>query len=734
MESLSAIICSYNRKTSIFCTILGHCHLQIRHVHLLVQCPTTSHSYSCMLEMNDFDIKSGFTGHRCFLREVVSSLILPSTENTFKLGVRGFTVGLKDKDSSNNIFSSRYLQTSVALKDLRLVNFNLSNPEVELAISPSQISIIAAMSNFSTTEFKCARNGRQLWSIAASKYKSLLPARRWSFQELVNVVCLWLRYVHAYEHLLSSVGYPVDEMLNRSVVKMSHDKQFSISFKKKWNEISTFEKDLPLEAAVLARRLVRCRVSSSVNQSKNFFVESLDNRHANFIWKILNLLVIVWSYICSTCYSILLLALLQSHHTDHLNNNGQGFASNNACLKQCFSVNVGIISITIYPEKAVERSVSGRAKSDIGILYSNLLSFCFSVDTFHFLYKEYVFYRFLSFSCGNLNAMSSSVIVDSSNNYDSYLKVRKKKSSDPVLTLWGQPAQVLDYVEENTFPFVGGQLKEMWSTWKTSCVELEDGKVLFSEHPFILCEVKDFLTNQGFGDKSFGFKSCCLVVGELNVILDYASILSVVLILKQIQSALYRSDRSLEANVPLDTPVTCEDPLLRSWDSKYNSCASEMETEVYKLLPHQHIQAAVFIAGPQIRISLNKEGFFGDEAHVNSLHEEFHLIFNIRSVELGVMPTLGSDLESSFWGQSLQDEPPTCPRLKEPELNYNCLSDEKICRCQARSTLAAHLIVNGLIAYLDTKNQQDEVIVLNPTTIRLSSIRYSKCCLSQIFS
>lgn len=730
MESLSAIICSYNRKTSIFCTILGHCHLRMRHVHLLVQCPTTNHSFSCMLEMKDFDIKSGFTSHRCFFRAVISSIILPSTGNSFKIGVKGFTVGLKDKDSINNIFSLRNLQTSIALKDLRLVNFNLSSPEVELAISPSQISIIAAMSKLSTTEFKCARNGRQLWSIAASRYKSLLPACRWSFQELVNVVCLWLRYVHAYEHLLSSVGYPVDEMLNRSVIMMSHDKQFSTSVKKKWDEISTLEKDLPLEAAVLARRLARCRVSSSVNQSKNFVVGSLYNRHTSCIWKILNLLVNVWSYICSTCYSILLITLLQSQHTDRLNNTGQGIASNSACLKQCFSVNIGIISITIYPEKPVERSVSGRAKSDIGILYSNLLSFRFSVDTFYFLYKECVFDRFLTFSCGNLNAMSSSVIIDSSNNYDSYVKVRKKKSSDPVLTLWGQPAQVFDYVEANSFPFVGGQLKEMWSTWKSSCVDLEDGKVLFPEHPFILCEIKDFLTNQGFGDKSVGFKNCCLLIGELNVILDYASLVSLVLILKQIQSALYQSECSLEANVPLDTPVTCEDPLLRSWDSNYNSCASEMETELYKLLPHQHIQAAVFIAGPQIRISLNKEGIFGDEAHLSSMHEEIHLVFNIRSVELGVKPTLGSDLESSFWGQSVQDEPPACPRLKEPELTYNHLSDEKICKCQARSTLAAYLKVNGLIAYLDTKNQQDEVIVLDPTTICLSSIRYSKCCLS----
>ncbi|XP_074349870.1 uncharacterized protein LOC141689470 isoform X3 [Apium graveolens] len=723
MESLSAIICSYNRKTSIFCTILGHCHLRIRHVHLLVQCPTTNHSYSCMLEINDFDIKSGFTGHRCFLRAVLSSLLLPSTENSFKLEVRCFTVGLKDTDIINNIFSSRYLQTSIALKDLRLVNFNLSNPEIELAISPSQISIVAAMSELSTTDSKCTRTGRQLWSIAASRYKSLLPARVWSFQKLVNVVSLWLRYVHAYERLLSSVGYPVDEMLNRSVIMMSRDKQFSISVKQKWNEISIFEKELPLEAAVLARRLVRCRVSSSVKQSKNIYFESLDNRHTSCIRKILNLLVNIWSFICSTCYSIILLALLQSHNRDHLNDTGQGIASNNVCLKQCFSVNIGIISITIYPEKAVEHSVSGRAKSDIGIFYSNLLSFCFSVDTFYFLYKEYVFDRFLSFSCGNLNVLSSSVIIDSSNNYDSYLKVRKKKSSDPLLTLWGKPAQVFDCVEANSFPFVGGQLKELWSTWKTSRVELEDGKVLFQEHPFILCEIKDFLTNQGFGDKSFGFKNCCLVIGELNVILDYASIISVVLILKQIQSALYWSNCSLEASVPLDTPVTCEDPLLRGWDNKYKSYASEMETELYKLLPHQHIQAAVFIAGPQIRISLNKEGFFGDEAHVNSMHDEIQLIFNIRSVELDVRPALGSDLESSFWGQSLQDEPPACPRLKEPELTCSNLSDEKNCKCQARSTLSAHLKVNGLIAYLDTKNQQDEVIVLNPTTIRLSSIR-----------
>lgn len=676
-----------------------------------------------MLEMNDFDIKSGFSGQRCFLRAVISSLLLPSTENSFKLGVRGFTVGLKDKHSINNIFSSRYLQTSIALKDLRLVKFNLFNPEIEFTISPAQIFIIAAMSKLSTTESKCARNGRQLWNIAASRYNSLLPARRWSFQKLVNVVCLWLRYVHAYEHLLSSVGYPVDKMMKRSVIMMSYDKLFSISVKQKWNEISAIEKDLPLEAAVLARRLVRCRVASSVNQSKDISVESLDNGHTSFIWKILNLLVIIWSYLCSAYYSIILFALPQSHYLDNMNINGEGIASNNACLQHLFSVYVGIISITIYPEKAVERSVPGRAKSNTGISYSNLLSFCFSVDNFYFLYKEHIFDRFLSFSCGNLNATSSTVMINSSNNYDSYLKGRGKKSSDPVLTLWGQPAQVFDEAEADSFPFVGGRVKETWSTWKTSCAELEDGKVLFPEHPFILCEIKSFFADQGYSDKSYGFQNCCLVIGESNVILDYASIASIVLIIKQIQSALYRRDFNLETNVSLDSPVTCENSLLMSWDNRYNLCASEMEIELYKLLPHQHIQAAVFIAGPQIRISLKKEDISVDEAHVSSLHDDMCFVFNIRSVELGVKPTLVSDLESSFWGHLIQDEPPACLRLKEPELTYSSLSGEKNCKCQMRSTLAAHLKVNGLIAYLDTKNREDQVIVLNPTTIRLSSIR-----------
>ncbi|WOH10040.1 hypothetical protein DCAR_0729501 [Daucus carota subsp. sativus] len=729
MESLSAIICSNSRRTSLLCTILGHGHLRIRHVHLSVQCLTSNNSYKCMLEMTDFDIKSGFIGHRCFLRAVISSLLFPSSENSFKLGVRGLTVGLKDKDSISNIFSSRYLQTFITLRDLHLVNFNLSNPELEFTVSPAQIFIIAAMSKLSTTDSKCPRNGKQLWSIAASRYNSLLPARKWSFQKLVDVVCLWLRYVHAYEHLLSSVGYPVDKMMRRSVIMMSRDKQFSILVKQKWNEISAIEKDLPVEAAVLARRLVRCRVASSVNQFKDISVESLDNNsHTSFFWKILNLLVTVWSYICSTCYSIILLALPRSHYIDHLNDNGQSIASDNDYLQHCFIVNIGIISATIYPEKAVEHSVSrrksdigiSRRKSDIGISNSNLLSFCFTLDTFYFLYKENIFDQFLSFSCGNLEATSSHVMTDSLDNYDSYLKGLKKKSNDPLLALWGQPAQVFDNSEANSFAFVGGQVEEMWSTWRTSCAELKDGTVLSPEHPFILCEIKNFLTDQGFSDKCSGFKKCCLVIGELNLILEYASIVSIVLILKQIQSALYPSDCSLAANVPPDTPVTCEDPLRRSWDNKYNTCASEMEFELYKLLPHQHIQAAVFIAGPQIKISLNKEEFLVNEAHGKNMHDDIRLVFNIRNVELGVKPTLVSDLESSFWGQ---DEPPSCPKLKEPELAYSSLPAEETCKCQTRGTLDAHLKVNGLIAHIDTKNQQDQVIVLNPTTIRLSSVR-----------
>lgn len=735
MERISNTICLSNWKSSILNTILAHCHLRIRHIHLLVQCPSSNNSFSCLLEIGELDIESQYSNHGCLLGGVVSSLVLPSRENCFAFKVRGFTIGLKSKDHISNVFSSTYLQPSMVLKDLQLINFNFSVPELEFTFSPSDIFTITALNEVPAKESKCAKTGKQLWRIAASRISSLVPARRWSFQKLVNVVCLWMRYVHAYEHLLSSVGYPVDNMIKRSAIMMCRDKIFSRSIKQQWKTISEIEKELPVEAAVLARRLVRCRAAVTVNQCKDSSVELPVSSRSSLLQKLLQLLAVVWSSIGSMFYPIIQFLLLQFFFADHPRNYVRRIVSDDTCPQRCFSVNIGRISITISPEKAVHPPIVGRSASDIGFSYSDLLSFCVSVDAFFFVYKENVCEQFLSFSCGNLKVMSSSVVRDNSNNYGSYIKGRNKKLHDSVPILWGQPAQFIDFAETTatgstddiksaSVLFLGRLVQEMWLTWK-NCAEFDDSKLSLSEHPFILCELKSFLTDQGLNSTSSGSWNCCLVVGKLNLILGYSSILSLALIVKQIQRALRWRDSSWKVTTPVHTPVTCEDTPMRDWDSKYNSYASGIEIELYKMLPAKLFQIGVFIAGPHIQISLGKEGFYGKEVNVNNRQNDLHLVFDIHNFELAIKPTLISDLASTFGGPSMHDEAPNCPRLKEPEITYIPISANKNYGCLARSSLSGYLKIDGLNAYLDdsTENQRHQIIVLNPTTFHLSSIR-----------
>ncbi|KAA8547278.1 hypothetical protein F0562_003858 [Nyssa sinensis] len=644
---------SGNWTTPLLNVILNCCQLQMSDIHLQVEFPISNDSFGCLWEIKELNAESQYTKHGCFFRGLISSLFVPLKECSFNINVRGFGIGLQSKDSISRVLPSVDLFTCIKLKDLQLIDFTFSIPELTFLFTPADLSIILAFGTLSSSESKCARNGRQLWKIAASRISSLISTPRLVLHKLVDDVGLWLRYVHAYENLLLQFGYPVDNSLKISAAMMSWDIKVSRSVKNQWKLISEIEKKLPAEAIAQARRIARYRAGLNAQRAKD---------HSNESQKILPLLALAWNIIC-IIFSSITHFFSQIFLADNPKIDGHcRVVSEDSFSQHCFSLSVDKISIIASPVNAVQPPVWGKVVSEIGISYSELLSFCLSIDALFLTYTENICEQYFSISCGHLKVMSSSIIEDGSknnnnnnnnNNNTSYLKRHWDKNFDDAKTIvWGEPAQMFYPVDtRNGFPydlertsvsFLENLLGETWLNWKNSCTNFEGIKIQNLENPWILCEIKSFLTDQGLQNLNSGFWKCSLIVGKLNFVLGYSSLLLIALLLGQIQHALYMGYSNGRKKVLSLAPVTLD---------------RGMEMTMARMLPEKHIQIGVFIAGPHIQISLRKEGFYGGNSNVNPIvrQDDLHLAFDVHNIEFAVWPILKSAFASSSGYRGLDD-------------------------------------------------------------------------------
>ncbi|KAM7506955.1 hypothetical protein LguiA_017408 [Lonicera macranthoides] len=737
MERISKTSSSRSRTSSLLNSILTYCRLQMHDIHLLVQSAISKDSFSCLWEIKELNAESTLE-HGCFPTGFMSSLFVPHSESCFDIDIKGLEVSLKNNNRNSHIVPSTDLLTSIKLKDLQLISYHFCVPQLDLLFSPADISIILAFNVLLSKECRSTRNGRQLWKKAASRISSLMPTPRWSFHKVVTAVCRWLLYVHTYENLLLAVGYPVDNRIKGSVVKMLQDQKNSKSFKNQWTLISEMEKELPAEAVALARRVSRYR-AVNVNLGKDSSNGALlVNIHLQFFRMILQVLAFICNTVCSLFKSIMHFLFLRNTFADHPRSNGFGIDCEDSCPQHYLSVNMGKIVITVSPENAVPLPAGGKATIDTGNSYSDFLSFCLFIDSFFLSYKENVCEQCFSFSCGRFKVISSSVVGDLSNNNSFRKGRRKQKFIGSKTILWAEPAQIFifgettgngvpDDVERTSLPFLDIILPEMWLNWKQSCSKSEESKSWYRENPSILCEIKSFLTDPTLRSLSAGLWNFCLVVGKVHFFLGHSSILSIALLSRQIQHALSWTDSSGTAKVTSRSPRASEDPPPTDWDSKYNSYAIGMEMALHKMLPDKLIQVGVFITGPHIRISLkNEELLQGESADLHGREKDPHLAFDARNIELAISPTLNSELASSSGlCKAINDAESDGPRLKDPEIIGTSKLCNEVFRYQGKTFLSACLKVHGLNACLEDSsgNPKHQIVVLNLTTIQFSSRR-----------
>ncbi|GAA0175960.1 hypothetical protein LIER_42002 [Lithospermum erythrorhizon] len=127
----------------------------------------------------------------------------------------------------------------------------------------------------------------------------------------------------------------------------------------------------------------------------------------------------------------------------------------------------------------------------------------------------------------------------------------------------------------------------LWSYWKNLHQNVGENMRESLEYPFIICQSKFLLTNQSLKGHSSGIWNCGLVVGKF-ILLEYSSIISMVVLVGQIQNAL--SWASNQTYVVSQLGTLADDLLTVGGSGMFKSNMKRAQMEIVGLFHEKHLQ------------------------------------------------------------------------------------------------------------------------------------------------
>ncbi|XP_042507595.1 uncharacterized protein LOC122083771 [Macadamia integrifolia] len=758
IRRISVIDSARNQFTNSFLNvILKHCQLRMHDIHLEVQLPDVDGA--CSLKIKELSLEGQSHEHACFLRGFAGALFVPQRDSSVVLNCRGLDIGLKREDHVNCVFASWHLFTSVRLINLQVVDFDLYIPELNSTFSPADLAILLAFDIASSKAVKHARNGRELWKTVARRIDCLTSSSRLSLHKLVDVTGLWLRHVRAYESLLFLVGYSSEKIFKRSAIRMSQDRKFASSVKHQWKVISEIEKKLPIEAVARARRIARRRAALHVQHAECSNSELVGNIYTKFF----SLLSLIWKNMCCLFYSVTNFFFLGKVLDQDQQEGPPEVVSQDSSLQRCFSLYLGKFSFTLSPASSFHHLDAENSGLHIQISHFDLLSFCLETEVLFLTYATCNTKQSLSLTCGDLKVipllysgfpiMKKKLRKEANHSFKEHIM---EIINDSGAILWSEPAPQFIVSEDMTDSadstcthsvlLLKNILEEMWSTWKRTCKKV--GKKVGEsntenlENPFLLCEIKSSLMDPCLEQPDSGLWKCVLTMGKLNCHVGYSSVMSIALLIWQLQHSLLFTSRN---EMPRPCPLSVRndgEPTKFKWKDYYESYTGGMKMALLRVIPEENIEVGVLIAGANIRLSLNEEGILGGrEQDVKRVATQdlvdLFLGLDLHGIELAVWPTSGAELEAGAGEPRLDGVRLGCSWLKRPQPvdipkadpNDSYISKGKI-------VLDSCLKINGLNVYLEDfeKTLQCQVFVLPQITIQYSSCRDSFYSFTTTFS
>ncbi|CAE6075717.1 unnamed protein product [Arabidopsis arenosa] len=718
-------------KTSFSNLILRHFRIRIHGINVQVCLPGSS-DLSCVMEINELRSDSENFGNLSLVRSSAAAVLFPLRRSSLTLSCFGFNIGYKRDNEIADLCGFDSLVILITLHNLQLVDLIVRISELSFSFRPTDLPVLMGLANLSSKDSNYVRNGRYLWKVAARRTGLMISPHTVSFQNLVSAVVLWLRYVNAYEYLLSLAGYSRSMPEKSLLWKFSENKRHFGTARRKWEMICNIEKELPAEAIARARRVARYRTCLQSQNADESYDESSVYGHFNCLSKTTGVLAYIWRLISRTFWSIACFLWSNKHLTQKLQtdrNNDDD--SEGVSLEFHAVVNLGKLSITFYPEKMISNLLT--SKDSTGHMDSNIVILRLSVDEVLVMYTVGCLSQCLSASCGKLKVESSSLkntsrFMKSTKDPSSSSEGNKKHMREDVKTILDMdPAQRISKTVNNHgsdqhegMLHLQTLLREMWLNWNSNCMKLDKGTFTISDNPCLLVDIKSCMAYEDVGNQDSEFWKCSMVLGKLDIVLEYSSLFSLALLIWQTEWAQKLYVDEYTGGVHSSSFVTVGvDPEIASYD-EYGIYRRSIELSLHRVHPERQIQVGILLGGPQIKLLVEKA-----EEVDTFIGKKDLLLFDFHEFEFVVWPTSKSDVVPSRMLQGPDNRRRDRPLLQELGLSDTVIPSYEKYVSQGWNSLSSHLGFSGFdcsFCKMAEKNWS-QVFVVRPVTICFSSLR-----------
>ncbi|ESQ46725.1 hypothetical protein EUTSA_v10027614mg [Eutrema salsugineum] len=716
-------------KTSFSNLVLRHFRIQIHGIDVQVCLPGSS-DLCCVLEINELRSDSENSGNLSFLRSSAAAVLFPLRRSSLTLSGDGFKIGYKSNNDIADLCSFDSLVMLITLHNLHLTDLIVRVPELSFSFRPTDLPVFMGLTKLSSKDSNSVRNGRHLWKVAARKIGLMISPHAFSFQNSVSAVILWMRYVNAYEYLLSLAGYSRKTPEKSSLWKASENKRHSVSARRKWEMICNIEKELPAEAIARARRVARYRTCVNSQNGSDDFDEASIYGHFNFLCKITWVLAYIWRLISQTFWSIACFLSSRKLLTQELQTDRNNEAdSEPVSLEFHAVVNFGKLSITFYPEKMISSFMT--SKDSTGHTDSNVVTLCLSVDEFLVMHTVGCLTQCSSASCGKLKVMSSGFGKTSR-----YMRSTKDPGSSAERKMRGHVKTILemDPVQSILLSKAGNHygneqhegnlhlqnlLREMWSTWNSNCLKLDKSTFEISDNPCLLVDMKTCMAYQDAGNQDSGLWKCSMVLGKLDIVLEYSSLFSMALLIWQTQQSQSLFEGEVTGRGHSSSLVTGGvDSEMAGYD-EYGIYRRIIELCLVSVHPERQIQVGILVGGPQVKLFVEKS------EEVDALiGQKDLLVFDIHDFEFVVWPASKSDVVLLRMFQGPDNARSDRPLRQDLGLSDTVIPIYEKYVSQGLNSLSSHLGFSGFDCSFCkmAEKKWSQVFVLRPVTICFSSL------------
>ncbi|EFH54003.1 hypothetical protein ARALYDRAFT_485391 [Arabidopsis lyrata subsp. lyrata] len=717
-------------KTSFSNLILRHFRIRIHGINVQVCLPGSS-NLSCVMEINELRSDSENFGNLGLVRSSAAAVLFPLRRSSLTLSCFGFNIGYKRDNEIADLCGFDSLVMLITLHNLQLVDLIVRIPELNFSFRPTDLPVLMGLANLSSKDSNYVRNGRYLWKVAARRTGLMISPHTVSFQNLVSAVILWLRYVNAYEYLLSLAGYSRSMPEKSLLWKFSENKRHFGTARRKWEMICNIEKELPAEAIARARRVARYRTCLQSQNSDESYDESFVYGHFNCLSKTTGVLACIWRLISRTFWSIACFLWSNKYLTQELQT-GRNNEDDSELVSLEFHavVNLGKVSITFYPEKMISSLLT--SKDSTGHMDSNIVILCLLVDEFLVMYTVGCLSQCLSASCGKLKVESSSFkntsrFMKPTKDPSSSSEGNKKHMREDVKTILDMdPAQRISKTVNNHgsdqhegMLHLQNLLREMWLNWNRNCMKLDKGTFTISDNPCLLVDIKSCMAYEDVGNQDSKFWKCSMVLGKLDIVLEYSSFFSLALLIWQTEWAQKLYVDEYIGGVHSSSFVTVGvDPEMSSYD-EYGIYRRSIELSLHRVHPERQIQVGILLGGPQIKLLVEKA-----EEVDTFIGKKDLLLFDFHDFEFVVWPTSKSDVVPSRMLQGPDNRRTDRPLVQELGLSDTVIPSYEKYVSQGWNSLSSHLGFSGFdcsFCKMAEKNWS-QVFVVRPVTICFSSL------------